>query len=440
MIGLKNYAPFIGQVASQLTFKAKDVKSTKETVSVNDYFKLFDLVQDSSLPSAVCKDIESFLLNLTRPMTTSFGPKMFSQYLHRVNPEANNDEICGPAFDCLKADPRTFDSWRKEYKSSMPKSAVLLKWAAAHETGFVRNSEEFRATLFHFRSVNNSYSSSTKRPEALKECISGTEELIGSIRRPKKSKLSLSHVNYLLLFALVGLVYYDIGVVAGGNWNNSQVGRAMDRYGVTEKAIRVYQSCQPYVTLVKEKTQPLIDNATLYAIQIKDLIYQKGELYFPGIWAEADKKYQMALVFIKEQANVLAVKSSQYADQGMNYANHYWQMAVAGGAVYWEIAAEKSRNYWQTAVAEGATYWKIAAEKSRDYWQIVSANGADYWHIVSEKGGEYWLVFKQFSGIYVQKISDFSVKVINEERVQQAWKYTYDMYHRAMHAVGLCTH
>ena len=47
MIGLKNYAPFIGQVASQLTFKAKDVKSTKETVSVNDYFKLFDLVQDS---------------------------------------------------------------------------------------------------------------------------------------------------------------------------------------------------------------------------------------------------------------------------------------------------------------------------------------------------------------------------------------------------------
>ena len=444
LIGLKNYAPFVGQVASQLTFKAKEVKSSKVTVTVADFFKLYDLVQGPTLTAAQQKDVQSLLLVLTRPMMTSHAAKMFGQFLHRLTSSTSSSyraEICRYLVECLKTDASsTFEAWRREYKSNMAASAVLLKWCVDHESKFARKGVEFRTTLVHFRSVNNSFSPSAKRPEALSSCTDYTNALISDIQRPKTSTFSLKFLNYLLVLSIAGLVYYDVCHNGNGVFTDSRLGTAMERYGVNEQVARAYAHCEPYVTLVKVKSQPLIDNGLMYTIQLRDLIHQKGDEYFPGIWVEADNKYQMVIALVKEKSNCMMTKAGQLTDQAMKIGAEYGQIIGQKGAEYWTVTSEKAAEIWTISSGKVTEYWTVASGKVTEYLAVANEMTADYRIVVSEKTSEYWIVVNEKTAPYVEKMSDLATRIVNEERVQQAWKYTYDFYHKALHAVGICTH
>ena len=414
LLGLKNYGGFVAQAAAQLTPKLKDAKLKPDTVNVADLLDLVDQAQGSTIPASLRKDVSAFASALIRPVIATSGAKMFSPLVQRLGANPSQTDLCN-VVDCLKSDQRAFDCWRKEYKSNLVASAQLLQHCADHESGLVKKSEAFRTTLLHFRSVNHALTASNKQPEGLEDCIQLSESLIGSnTRRAKKGASSLKTINYLLIASLVALVYYDIHAYGEGQWSGSRVAMAMQHYGVTDRLTALHQRCEPYLVEIGRKTQPLVDTVSVYVaqakvkiqpvvdtaspyilqakdvvcekshlliektsfytIQLRDTVHQKGDEYFPGLWQDVDKKYQMALVVIKETSSQVAEKATHYAQLGMEL---------------------------------GAKYYHQGAELTSTYTQCVRQS--------------------------VQKI-------VEQERVQHALKYTYEIYHKALHAVGICTH
>merc|ERR1712136_175023 len=218
---------------------------------------------------------------------------------------------------------------------------------------------------------------------------------------------TLKNLNWLLLIALVSLVFYDVRVNGHGNFAGSRIGLTFERHGVNAKATELYQRCEPYLAQVREKTQPLIDsttsyairmndivvkkskpivdNALAYAIQLKNIVQQKGEEYFPGMSVEIEKRSAVLLVLIQQQSSTALVLVQQLSSTAVEKATVHSSLAL-------ELATE---------------YYQKAADVSAAYTQCIRRSLAD---------------------------------VMEDPRIQQTLKYTYEMYDRALHYVGLCSH
>lgn len=75
----------------------------------------------------------------------------------------------------------------------------------------------------------------------------------------------MKFLNYLLLIALVSLVWYDVRVHGQGHFDQSRLGVAMKRHGVTDKASELYQRAQPYL----DQARPYLDKARDHALNLK---------------------------------------------------------------------------------------------------------------------------------------------------------------------------
>lgn len=423
LINLKNYSGFVAQVAAHLTPKMKDAKLKADTISVTDYFNLLDQATSSSLPASLRKDVAAFVAALARPMIAVNSAKMFAPLLHRLT--SNSEELCKNLVECLKTDSRAFDSWRKEYKSNLRASSHVLRYCIDNESAWAKSSEELRSTLLQFSSINNSLMASDKNPDGMKSCHQLIETFIGSPKPKRKASSTLKNLNWLLLIALVSLVFYDVRVNGHGNFAGSRIGLTFERHGVNAKATELYQRCEPYLAQVREKTQPMVDaasvyvnllkeksqplidsttsyairmndivvkkskpivdNALAYAIQLKNIVQQKGEEYFPGMSVEIEKRSAALLVLIQQQSSAALVLVQQLSSTAVEKATVHSSLAL-------ELATE---------------YYQKAADVSAAYTQCVRRSLAD---------------------------------VMEDPRIQQTLKYTYEMYDRALHYVGLCSH
>lgn len=128
LIHLKNYTAFVAQAAGQLL--EKGIKSTQDTMTVSDYFRLKDQV--SSLPSVARQNVASLVEALTEPMIAQSGGKMFGQLFRRL--ESNQPDECRKMVDCLDADAAAFDVWRKDYRSNLMASSQLLEWISTNRS------------------------------------------------------------------------------------------------------------------------------------------------------------------------------------------------------------------------------------------------------------------------------------------------------------------
>ena len=436
MVGLKNYAAFVGQAAARLAadVKAKDVKLNRETVSVADYFQLHDLVNGSaSAPaSAVRKELAALLAALTRPMAAAAGAKMLSQWLARDSP--------ADAVGCLKADATAaFEQWRREYKTKPAASANLLEWTLQRDVAFARRSAEFRAALLHFRGVNEAAPASA----AAAACADAVDALLAEVERPAAASSSsgrrprLNGLNWLLLAALLATVAYDVRVQGGGRWSSSRCGVFLRQLGVQDRVLDGYRRVDDYV-------RP-------HAAAAGQWLHVKSELYLPGVWQQVDDKCRLAAAWTQQQAEASAVLATRWTEP-------VWNAAVEKGAAYAAVLDEATAEYRRQAAARsaeaaqwlgqrGADAWQAASVYGSDAWQVVSVYGADAWQVVSVYGADAW----QAASVYgaearrrAVELADglrlWGQQLVAEERVQQAWKYTLDAYHRAMHAVGICTH
>lgn len=385
MVSMKNYGAFVAQAAGYLTAKAPSAKLSQDTLSVADYFKLTEQVQQgSSMPTAVRQPIADLVHALTLPMIAAHGSKMFGQYLRRINSSKASEraEICRHLIECLRSDDQSFDAWRKEYRSSLPASSALLQWIADHDHDMIDNSVPFRATLVHFQGVNSSFSPTAKVPQqALKTCTLMCDQLLSGVRPKKKSRSKVKLFNYLLLIALATVVYYDVNVNGRGQFAKSKLGLASEKYGATAKAAELHKQARPY-----------LDQAANNLAHLRDVIHAKGEELYPGLWAGLDEKYRVAYAIASEQAEVARVMFNQYAELGL-----------AAGSEYWAKFMDWSKDYRKQA--------SVQAEK-------LAVIGSDYY----------------------QQVHKLTIELWEKEQVQQAVKYTIDMYHKAMHALGLCSH
>merc|ERR1712071_462905 len=134
-----------------------------------------------------------------------------------------------------------------------------------------------------------------------------------------------------------------------------------------------------------EKSKPLVDNALVYADQLKNIIQQKGEEYFPGLSMEIEKKSAALLLSIQQQSNELLVITQQLSST-----------AVEKATIHYSQAMQLATEYSQKAV--------------------------------------------EVSAVYTQCIRKSVAVVLEDQRVQQAMKYTYEMYNKALHYVGICSH
>lgn len=412
LIRLKNYGAYIAQVAEYLTTKMPNTKLSTSTISVADYYKFVEQLQQASIPTNVRREVTNFIHALAQPMTVAHGAKMFSPSLKRLvsNDPSERAEISRNLVNCLRTDAHSYEIWRKEYRSNLVASSHLLKWIIDNETTKLQKSQEFQETLLHFQSVNNAFSPTDKLPQGLKSCIHLCSSMMGKSQPIKRSGSKLKKINYLLLIALISLVYYDIRVNGDGHFVDSRLGKAAERSGLTAKAFELHQRAQPHLAQaedhliqlrdvvyvkageVHQRAEPYLTKAGEGLVQLRDAVYRKGEELYPGVWAEADKKYQAALVVAKEQSAILYAKASEYAEQGMDVGAKYWFRFVDWSAVYRKQLAIHTEN----AI--------------------------------------------ELSGVYYQRARQMTAEWIEKEQVQHALKYTYDMYHKALHAVGLCSH
>lgn len=385
LVSMKNYGAFVAQVAGYLTAKAPSAKLSQDTLSVADYFKLTEQVQqNSSLPSAVRQPIADLVHALTLPMITAHGSKMFSQYLRRLTSSNASDrsDTCRHLIECLRADEHSFDVWRKEYRTNLPASSVLLQWIADHDQDMFDNSASLRASLVHFQSINSSFSPTAKVPQhALKTCTQLCDQMLRGIRPKKRSRSKIKFFNYLLLIALASVVWYDIKVNGEGQFANSKLGLASKKYGVTAKAAELHERAQPY-----------LDQASNNFAYLRDVIHAKGEEIYPGIWTSLDEKYVATYAIVSEQAAIAYVKVNEYGELGLSVAIEYWNKFL-----------DWSKDYREQALAQTKKLVDI---------------GVDYY----------------------QQACQLTIQLWEKEQVQQALKYTIEMYHKALHAVGICSH
>ena len=409
LISMKNYNGFVAQTAEYLSTKVSNVKIS---LSVSEYFSLREQVQQgTSIPSSVRREVSNLVQALSDPMISIHGSKMFSKYLRMLITDASGrDEMSSNMVKCLEEDPQCYAIWQKEYRSTLVASSYFLQWIVDNDPDFARQSPDFQATLNHFQTINSSFSPTAKVPAGLSSCIQLCDALRGTSKPKKRSGSKLKSLNYLLLFALISLVYYDTRVYGEGHFAGSRLGRAAERSGVTAKVLELHQHAQPYLAQAEDifgqlwevthrkgnelyqLAQPYLAQAGDGLLQIRDAVYRKGEELYPGVWAEADKRYQDALVTLKEKSVMALAIANQYA----------------------EIAIATSVQYWENFLDWSAVYRKEL---------VIHAGKA------VEVGGEY-----------IQRARQITVEFIEREQVQHAWKYTYDMYHKALHAVGLCSH
>merc|ERR1712071_616577 len=142
-----------------------------------------------------------------------------------------------------------------------------------------------------------------------------------------------------------------------------------------------------------EKSKPLVDNALVYADQLKNIIQQKGEEYFPGLSMEIEKKSAALLLSIQQQSNSLLVVIQQQS-----------KLLVITQQLS-STAVEKATIHYSQAMQLATEYSQKAVEVSAVYTQCIRKSVAD---------------------------------VLEDQRVQQALKYTYEMYNKALHYVGIC--
>ena len=415
MIGLKNYGGYVAQNAEFLTTKASNSKLPMNFLSVPDYFKFVEYIQQgTSIPNSHRKEVTNLVEAITQPIISANGSKMFTQYMRRLaaEPASGRAEICKNMAQCLRSDARAYEIWRKDYnRSNLVASSYLLKWVADNDPKFARQSPDFQSTLQHFQTINSTFSPTAKVPAGLNSCVQACVLLKATAKPTKKrSGSKLKYINYLLLVALVSLVYYDIRVFGDGKFASSRLGKAAESSGLTAKVLELHQHAEPYlgraeakfiqlrdIAYVKggelhQRAQPYLNQAGEGLVQLRDTIYRKGEELYPGIWAETDKKYQAALLFTKEKSATCYSKTVEYAELGMEMGAQYWEKFVDWSAVYRKQVA-------------------VQTEKAME-----------------------------LSRVYFQQARQITIELVEKEQVQYAIKYSYDMYHKALHAIGICSH
>ena len=125
----------------------------------------------------------------------------------------------------------------------------------------------------------------------------------------------------------------------------------------------------------------------LFFLFYSDVIYQKGEELYPGIWAQMDLKYQAGVKVVKEQSGILHDKATVYA-----------QIGLEKGAFYAEKFLDWSAVYRQQAVVYG--------EKALENGKIYSSKAMEV------------------ANVYYNNAAKFAGEVVKDDRVQNAWKYT----------------
>ena len=351
---------------------------------------------------------------------------------------------------CLKSDSRAFDSWRKEYKSNLRASSHLLKYCVDQEPAWTKSSQEFRTSQHHFHSINSSLMASAKHPDGLKSCHQLIESLVGGVEPKKKSPSSLKSVNYLLLITLVSLVYYDIRTNGQGEFAGSRMGLAFERHGVNAKVAQALQHYEPYLNQVRDVTQPLLDSASVY------------------------------VNLLKEKSQPLIDSASALVDIISEKAQPLMESAMAQTKMIVDIVSEKSRPLMDSAVAQTMLMVDMISEKSKPITDNMLVYADQLKTTILQKGGEYHIevskaigalsvvlreqssvavdllavystVAKEKSVELLQKVVEFSAaatqsmqqtlaQVMDDERVQQGLSYSYEMYHKALHLIGICTH
>lgn len=425
LIGLKNYGAFVAQNAEYLSTKASSIRSITNALPLADYFKLVEQVQQGTLPTVFRREVANLVQSLSQPMISANGSKMFLQFLPKlVSDPAGRPELCRKLISCLRADANSYTNWRKVYQSNLLSSSLFLQWVTDHEQTFARESQDFQTTLSHFQTVNLSYSPAGKPPQGLKGCMQHCEYLMGSKKnkkRPTKSGSKLKYLNYLMLIALVSLVYYDTRVYGEGQFMNSRLVKAAERSGITAKALELHQLAQPYLVQAEERfvvlkdvvsrkageihqrAEPYLNQAGEGLVQLRDGVYRKTEELYPGFWKEADAKYQALVLVTKEKAALGYSVAVQYAELGYSVAVKNVELGMNVGAKYWDQFLEWSAVY-------------------RQQLSVQTAKAID------------------MGGDYVQRARQMTAELMAKEEVQHALKYSYDMYHKALHAVGLCSH
>lgn len=130
--------------------------------------------------------------------------------------------------------------------------------------------KDFQALLIHFRTVNESFPPGKSPSEALKNCARFCEALLVDQSRPSKKSGSskLKSLNWLLLVILVSLVWYDIRVHGHGRFDQSRIGMAMERHGVTDQVSQLYERARPYL----DRARPYLDQARPYLDQAQEKV------------------------------------------------------------------------------------------------------------------------------------------------------------------------
>ena len=452
LLGLKNYSGYVIQTLTHLKTKAAAGLKPSDiaNLSLTEYFNLSDRVQ--SLPSNVRKDVTDFVEALSQPMMENHGAKMFGQLLRRA--ESNRPDLCRQLVACLRIDSNSYEVWKKDYKANLPASAQLLQYIADRESSLVK-STDLRAALLHFLQVHETFSKTKTPSEALKKCIRLCETLSTrpqSSKKKSKSSRKLTKINYLLLIALASVIFYDVRVFGGGHFDQSRMGQALQQHGVTPKVQELYhQHAEPYVILAGNNL-----------LLVKDAIHRKGEELYPGIWTEIYLGYHVALEFTMQKAAIAYAASCHYADLAIKEATPYWnrfdkwsavyrQQVVDWSSVYIQQATDLSTFYGQKAVESGKVYGqqaldfgKLYGQQAMDFGKLYGQQAAD-WSYVNGQLIIEWSKLRgqqavEWSKVMGDRVSVLTGQFLNDQRVQSAVKYTNDLYHKALHAVGICTH
>lgn len=373
LISIKHYSVYISDYLYVLFEHHKvDSRSIESklknqyTISLDRYFKLYDLVNDKSLNVITNKEAAQrfksaflivrslFMSSLTHAAETSF---IFETLLHNISAENSpkQTEFLEILANCLFSKEVCLTKWKELYSKYIQQSSVLLDHLTANHAKKFNNLKNMRETLIHFVEQTKRVASSPTKEEAKKPYYINKK-----IQKSNNTTLEFEKFNKLaqqtlkqnfkrvsimsmvfrmfLAFVLCTSLFFYWDVTQNKSSYTKMGEKQLQKYGLHEQAVKVidvthknllnaqkmiqqkvpiwYKKTSNYVSPYMNKARKIVVEFSTVAWNNAVSLWNSTEAYRKNANIYTDQ----AQLYVKENFPVLIKSLNEFADLAVDYS------------------------------------------------------------------------------------------------------------------------
>jgi hypothetical protein len=273
----KHYKNFVVSVLGTLA----EADMAGEIIVETDEFEEFF---EASFDPKKRRDFEKFyprIKELTLKSLNGRGSELFTNFLLRVGEKDFNPvstygrETFEILQGCLENDPSVIASWASLVTKCPRESADLLNYLSNN----VANLHCSRPLESQFIQSDEFALAAVKNPELLR----AAKKLQVGVKRVEASRkrFSWKMATYVLLFAIIGLLWLDVTENGKGSFAKSNVGKFLETYGLLDEALYVGDQASKAAKVGYDYAAPVFRNIYEGLRPLLQTIDKQLQIYIP---------------------------------------------------------------------------------------------------------------------------------------------------------------